>query len=64
MKEIKTKIMIVILILLVVFDPSIKKISNRKQYWNSLFHESFKDEELSNYSRIRPVDSLQSALRY
>ena len=46
MKEIRTKIMIVILTLFVIFDPSIPKIKSGKKYLHNLFNESFSDNEL------------------
>jgi len=45
MKEVRTKVMIIILALYVVFDPSIEKIKHGKEYLYSLFNESFDNEE-------------------
>jgi len=71
MKEKKTKIMIVVLSLLVVLDPSVDKLSNGKKYMYSLFYESFKEDEVSiNHQKYdqfskeaRSIDSSQNALR-
>jgi hypothetical protein len=55
MKEARTKILIIILTLFVVFDPSIYKITHGKEYLHSLFNEYF-DEDVSNSTKkISPI---------
>ncbi|HTC01128.1 MAG TPA: hypothetical protein VK705_10640 [Ferruginibacter sp.] len=61
MKEVKTKIMILILTLYVVFDPSIEKIKHGKEYLHSLFSESFDDAPNPTKKSITiSIDSLQN----
>ena len=60
MKEARTKIMILILTLYVVFDPSIQKIKHSKEYLHSLFSESFDDT--SDYTKkVVPIISIRSS---
>jgi hypothetical protein len=71
MKEKGTKIMIVILALLVILDPSVDKLSNGKKYMHCLFYESFKEDEVPvdhhlyvEFSKdAGSIDSSQNALR-
>jgi hypothetical protein len=62
MKEARTKILIIILALYVVFDPSIKKIEHGKEYLHSLFNESFDDETSASAKEAVPISigSLQN----
>ena len=56
MKEARTKILILILTLYVVFDPSIEKIKHGKEYLHSLFTETFDDTDTPNYTKkIVPI---------
>jgi hypothetical protein len=65
MKEIGTKIMIIILSLFTIFDPSIKKIKSGKKYLHSLFSESFSDDELTDSIKaFRQMNSSENAFKY
>jgi len=65
MKEVRTKIMIVVLSLFIILDPSVKKIRNGKKYLHSLFSESFADEELrDSIKTFRKINSFENAFRY
>jgi hypothetical protein len=65
MKELRIKIMIIILTLFTIFDPSIKKIKSGKKYLHSLFSESFNDDALSDsINKIRKVNLVANAFRY
>jgi hypothetical protein len=62
MKEARTKILILILTLYVVFDPSIEKIKHSKEYLHVLFTVPF-DEDVSNSAKkVVPIsiDSSQN----
>jgi hypothetical protein len=64
-KETTTKLMIIVLSLFVIFDPSIEKLKHSKKYLHSLFVETFNDDQIS-VSSIRKVartDSSENALR-
>jgi hypothetical protein len=61
MKEARTKIMILILTLYVVFDPSIKKVEHGKEYLHSLFNESFDNEEFNSTKKVVPIISIDSS---
>ncbi len=63
MKEIRIKIMIVVLSLFIILDPSIEKIRNGKKYLHSLFNESFADDQLpDSIKMIRKINSSENAL--
>ena len=61
MKEARTKILILILTLYVVFDPSIKKVEHGKEYLHSLFNESFDNEEFNSTKKVVPIISIDSS---
>jgi hypothetical protein len=60
MKEARTKIMILILTLYVVFDPSIQKIKHSKEYLHSLFSEPF-DDTPDYTKKVVPIISIRSS---
>jgi hypothetical protein len=61
MKETRTKIMILILTLYVVFDPSIEKIKHCKKYLHVLFTVPF-DDVSNSTKKVIPIsiDSSQN----
>jgi hypothetical protein len=62
MKEARTKILILILTMYVVFDPSIEKIKHGREYLHSLFNETFDDDVSNSTKKAVPIsiDSLQN----
>jgi hypothetical protein len=63
MKEIREKVLIIIITLFIIFDPSIQKIKSGQKYLHSLFAESFSDEEaIDSVKTVVPISS-QNALR-
>jgi hypothetical protein len=64
-KETTTKLLIIVLSLFVIFDPTIEKVKHGKKYLHSLFVETFNDDQISisSIKKVARVDSSENALR-